>query len=37
MVGMTMHKANEQCTLSDLEALTAIYLKILESYFAARS
>jgi succinyl-diaminopimelate desuccinylase len=36
MVGMTMHKANEQCTLADLEALTAIYLKIIESYFAAR-
>jgi succinyl-diaminopimelate desuccinylase len=37
MVGLTMHKANEQCTLSDLESLTAIYLKIIDSYFATPS
>ena len=37
MVGLTMHKANEQCTLADLESLTAIYLKIIDSYFPVRS
>jgi succinyl-diaminopimelate desuccinylase len=35
MVGLTMHKANEQCSLADLESLTAIYLKVIETYFAA--
>ena len=33
MIGLTMHKADESCAVADLEALTKIYLRILESYF----
>jgi len=33
MISLTMHKANESCAVSDLNTLTAIYLKILETYF----
>lgn len=35
MVGVSMHKADERCSLTDLENLTAIYHKILSRYFAA--
>jgi acetylornithine deacetylase/succinyl-diaminopimelate desuccinylase-like protein len=35
MVGLTMHKADERCTLSDLEDLTAIYTRVLERTFGA--
>lgn len=35
MVGMSMHKADEHCTVSDLNNLTEIYHKVLERYFAA--
>jgi succinyl-diaminopimelate desuccinylase len=34
MVGLTMHKADERCSLKDLEDLTAIYRRVLERYFA---
>jgi succinyl-diaminopimelate desuccinylase len=34
MVGATMHKADERCSVGDIEKLTAIYLKVLEGYFA---
>ena len=34
MVGLSMHKADENCTVSDLDNLTEIYLKILDRYFA---
>ncbi len=34
MVGETMHKADERAAVSDLTALTDIYRKILERYFA---
>jgi len=30
-----MHKADERAALTDLKDLTAIYRKVLESYFAA--
>jgi succinyl-diaminopimelate desuccinylase len=33
MVGLTMHKANESCSVADLDKLTAVYGRILESYF----
>jgi succinyl-diaminopimelate desuccinylase len=36
MISLTMHKADESCSLADLEALTAIYRKIIETYFSAR-
>ena len=35
MVGLSMHKSDERCALSDLENLTTIYHKILSRYFAA--
>ncbi|MBL8642942.1 MAG: succinyl-diaminopimelate desuccinylase [Rhodospirillaceae bacterium] len=35
LVGLTMHKADERCALTDLEALTAIYKRMLQRYFAA--
>ena len=34
MVGQTMHKADERCAVSDIESLSAIYLRVLQSYFA---
>jgi succinyl-diaminopimelate desuccinylase len=34
MVGLTMHKADERCSLKDLDDLTAIYRRALERYFA---
>ncbi|MGE4062197.1 MAG: succinyl-diaminopimelate desuccinylase [Rhodospirillaceae bacterium] len=33
LVGQSMHKADEHCLVSDIEALTRIYLAILEGYF----
>jgi succinyl-diaminopimelate desuccinylase len=33
LVGLTMHKADERCALADLEALTAIYKRMLERFF----
>lgn len=33
LVGRTMHKIDEQVALADLEALTAIYARILDGYF----
>ena len=33
LVGQSMHKADERVALADLEALTAIYLAILQDYF----
>jgi succinyl-diaminopimelate desuccinylase len=35
MVGQTMHKADERCAVADLESLSAIYLRVLQSYFSA--
>lgn len=35
MVGQTMHKADERCAVDDIAKLSAIYLRILESYFRA--
>ena len=35
MVGQTMHKADERCAVEDIARLSAIYLRILESYFQA--
>jgi succinyl-diaminopimelate desuccinylase len=35
LAGRTMHKANECASLEDIEALTKIYQKVLEMYFAA--
>ena len=35
MVGLSMHKADENCTVADLDNLTKIYLKVLDEYFAA--
>lgn len=35
MVGLTMHKADERCSVADLNALTAIYRRALERYFRA--
>jgi succinyl-diaminopimelate desuccinylase len=34
LVGKTMHKVDESVDLADLEALTEIYLRVLERYFA---
>jgi succinyl-diaminopimelate desuccinylase len=34
MVGLSMHKADERCAVKDIEALTAVYHKILLGYFA---
>ena len=33
LVGRTMHKIDEQADVADIEALTAIYLRVLERYF----
>jgi len=33
LISETMHKVNEQATVSDIERLTTIYARILESYF----
>lgn len=33
MVGQSMHKADEHCLVSDIGALTKIYLTVLEGYF----
>ncbi len=33
LVGHSMHKADERVALADLEALTAIYLQVLQDYF----
>jgi len=35
LVGQTMHKVDERVPVADLEALTRIYLRVLEGYFAA--
>ncbi len=35
MVGQTMHKADERCAVADIENLSAIYLRVLQSYFGA--
>lgn len=37
LAGRTMHKANECASLEDIEALTQIYQRVLESYFSASS
>jgi succinyl-diaminopimelate desuccinylase len=37
MVGQTMHKADERCSVADLMSLSAIYLRVLQSYFGARA
>ena len=34
LVGKTMHAVDERIAVSDLEALTAIYSRVLEQYFA---
>ena len=36
MVGLTMHKSDEQCSLDDLEQLTVIYQRVLARYFGGR-
>ena len=33
LISETMHKVDEQATVSDIERLTTIYARILESYF----
>ncbi len=33
LVGLTMHKADERCAVADLEAITAIYKRMLERFF----
>ncbi len=35
MVGLTMHKADESCTLTDLEDLAEIYTRVLDRFFNA--
>lgn len=35
IVGQTMHKVDERVKVADVDALTAIYAKVLEDYFAA--
>ncbi len=37
LVGQTMHKTDESVLLADLEALTEIYQRVLEGYFATPS
>jgi succinyl-diaminopimelate desuccinylase len=37
LVGQTMHQIDERTTVQDLMALTAVYRRILERYFAARA
>jgi succinyl-diaminopimelate desuccinylase len=37
LVGQTMHKANECCRIEDLEALTAIYQRVIAGFFALES
>ncbi len=34
MVGQTMHKADERCTLADIAKLTDVYAKVLTDFFA---
>lgn len=36
LIGQTMHQVDERTALSDLDTLTAIYLKFLEDYFAKK-
>lgn len=33
MVGLTMHKADEQCSIADMDALASIYTRVLDRYF----
>lgn len=35
MIGLSMHKADENCTITDMNSLTEIYLKVLDGYFTA--
>ena len=35
MVGQTMHKADERCSVEDIAKLSTIYLRVLQSYFQA--
>lgn len=35
MVGRSMHKADENVSVADLEALTEIYRRVISGYFAA--
>lgn len=35
LVGQTMHKVDERSAVADIDALTKIYLSVLEGYFAA--
>ncbi|WP_076399373.1 succinyl-diaminopimelate desuccinylase [Insolitispirillum peregrinum] len=37
LVGQTMHKANENCSVADLEALTSIYERVIDGYFACKA
>ncbi len=34
LVGKTMHKIDEECRLEDMEAVTQVYLKVIEGYFS---
>ena len=34
LVGQTMHKVDERVKVADLEALTAIYVSLLQRYFS---
>jgi succinyl-diaminopimelate desuccinylase len=34
LVGKTMHQIDERASIADIDQLTAIYARILESYFA---
>jgi succinyl-diaminopimelate desuccinylase len=34
LVGQTMHKVDERVEVADLEALTAIYVSLLQRYFS---
>ncbi len=36
LVGLTMHKADEQVPLADIEALAGVYRRVLETYFQAK-
>ncbi len=35
MVGLSMHKSDENCAITDIDNLAKIYFKVLEKYFAA--
>jgi succinyl-diaminopimelate desuccinylase len=37
MTGQTMHKVDERVAIADLEALAAIYERLLERFFAERA